>query len=265
MPFPPSERIIFKKNPLVQVLCQLKFPPILRIDTEIPSQFQDLIRARFPLYTVKPEGNLDIPDNIAETIPPEILRSFNLGPVKQNHEFVSENGDLKINLTSSFVALTANSYERWESFSESLDVAIRAVTEVYSPANYSRIGLRYIDVIDRDELALEGTEWGQLLNVHILSLAGSEITAGHVINHNSEHLIALDNGTSVVKIRTKFVTDAENDNRKFLIDSDFSENNTTPIEDASALLSYFNIRSSRFIQWCISEKLKSAMEGQLLK
>lgn len=263
MPFPDSERIIFKKNPLVQVLCQLRFPPILRIDTDIPSEFQELVREQFPLYTEKSEGNLDIPDNIAGTIPPEILSSFNLGPMKRNHEFVAESGEWKINLTNSFIALTTTNYDRWESFSLLLEVAIHALTEVYAPVYYSRIGLRYTDVINREELGLAGTEWGELLNVHIIGLTGSEV-AGKVIDHNSEHIVVLDNGSSRVKIRTNIVTQGKSENQTFLIDSDFSESNNTPIEKASALLQYFNIRSSRFIQWCISEKLKIAMEGELL-
>ena len=44
MPFPVTKRIIYKKNPLVEVICQLRFPPILSIDTEIPARFQGAIK-----------------------------------------------------------------------------------------------------------------------------------------------------------------------------------------------------------------------------
>lgn len=249
----------------MQVICQLRFPSILRIDTHIPSEFQELVRSQFPLYTEKLEGNVDIPKSIAETIPPEILSSFSPGPVKRNHEFVDESRHWKINLTNHFVALSTTNYENWESFSRLLEEAIHALTEVYSPAYYSRIGLRYTDVINRKKLDLTGSGWGDLLNVHILGLTGSEIVAGKVLDHNCEHIVALDNGSSSVKIRTKFVTQGESEEQCFMIDSDFSESNNTPIEKANTLLQYFNIRSSRFIQWCISEKLKIAMGGKLLK
>ena len=51
MPFPKKDRIIFTKNPLTDVICQLRFPSILKIDTEVPAKFQDKIRDVFPNFT----------------------------------------------------------------------------------------------------------------------------------------------------------------------------------------------------------------------
>ena len=36
-PFPDTPRVVYNKNPLFEVLCQLRFPHILRIETEIPA------------------------------------------------------------------------------------------------------------------------------------------------------------------------------------------------------------------------------------
>ena len=55
MPFPETERVIYEKNPLNKVICQLRYPPILRIDSEVPSKFQDAIIDNFPLYNEKVE------------------------------------------------------------------------------------------------------------------------------------------------------------------------------------------------------------------
>ena len=52
MPFPEATRVIYHKNPLTDVICQLRFPPILKIDSEIPSLFQDTIREQYPLTPV---------------------------------------------------------------------------------------------------------------------------------------------------------------------------------------------------------------------
>ena len=48
--FPSSPREIYEKAPLIQVVCQLRFPPVLRIESQIPADFQERIRARFPLF-----------------------------------------------------------------------------------------------------------------------------------------------------------------------------------------------------------------------
>src|SRR6266852_706318 len=47
-PFPEFTRVIYQRNPLVEVVCQLRFSPILRIDTDPPAEFQDRIRSAFP-------------------------------------------------------------------------------------------------------------------------------------------------------------------------------------------------------------------------
>jgi len=40
MKFPEVERVIYQKNPLVEVVCQCMFPRILAIDEGIPATFQ---------------------------------------------------------------------------------------------------------------------------------------------------------------------------------------------------------------------------------
>lgn len=74
MPFPNSPRVIYRKNPLEQVICQIRFPSILRIDTEIPAAFQELVRSQFPLFEERQEGGIEIPVELSEQLPREILR-----------------------------------------------------------------------------------------------------------------------------------------------------------------------------------------------
>ena len=50
MPFPESERVVFRRNTLAEVICQLRFPPILEIAAKDPAAFQEQIRAEYPLY-----------------------------------------------------------------------------------------------------------------------------------------------------------------------------------------------------------------------
>ena len=48
-------RCIYDKNPLAEVICQLRFPEILSIQTDIPAKFQDAIRKDFPKYMLRKE------------------------------------------------------------------------------------------------------------------------------------------------------------------------------------------------------------------
>ena len=48
--FSHEPRCIYRHNQLADVICQLRFPEILAIGTNLPVDFQESIRAEFPLY-----------------------------------------------------------------------------------------------------------------------------------------------------------------------------------------------------------------------
>lgn len=45
----------YGKGQLIEVICQLRFPTILSIDTREPADFQETIRAAFPRYQCQVE------------------------------------------------------------------------------------------------------------------------------------------------------------------------------------------------------------------
>ena len=53
--FSKEKRCIYQNNNLGEVICQLRFPEILTIETTLPAQFQEAIRAVFPRYSVRTE------------------------------------------------------------------------------------------------------------------------------------------------------------------------------------------------------------------
>ena len=44
------ERVKYRKSALREVIFQVKFPSILRIDTEVPAEFQEMVRQKYPMY-----------------------------------------------------------------------------------------------------------------------------------------------------------------------------------------------------------------------
>src|SRR5260370_1097479 len=69
MTFPDSPRVIYNTNPLEEVICQLKFPPILKIESVPPATFQDEIRSTYPLFQDIPGTLIDVPPEIAKMLP----------------------------------------------------------------------------------------------------------------------------------------------------------------------------------------------------
>jgi len=262
MPFPEQKRIIYKKNPLERVICQLRFPPILKIETEIPATFQEKIRKDFPSFLEKSEFQVEVPisapGHVASDGPGKIIQS-----VSKNLEFSSENDEWKINFTRSFIAMTSLKYTRWEKFKEKLSIPLSAFLEIYSPENFTRLGLRYIDIIKRSDLGLNNVNWNELLQPYILGMLATQDVGSSIEGFESMHEIKLEDGNSTVRIITRLV-ESDNGEVCFLIDSDFFITKRTKIDDAISKLDYFNTRGSRLIQWCITERLHNAMEPEVL-
>lgn len=259
MRFPERERVIYAKNPLEVVICQLRVPPILRIEAETPFQFQERIRDEYPLVKERNLANAGIP------FPPEILKVFGeempwaLKSGKQAYEFYSDNEEWAVTLTKEYVALTSKRYTRWEDFKARLLKIAAAFEEVYKPAHYTRVGLRYQDIINRSKLDLKGVDWSELLQPYIAGELSSEI-AQYVNTVKKELLIQLDNGHGSVRIVHGLVQQPDMDELCYLIDSDFSTTEKMEVSSAGERLNYFNAEAARLFKWCITSKLHQSME-----
>lgn len=148
--FSASERVLYGKRQLIEVICQLRFPTILSISAKEPAEFQEAIRAEFPRYA----RNL-------EKLPPKVIgqpgaMKLEEQPTVVNYQFLTAAGDWKVNLTNTFLALATPVYTTWEDFARKLDEVLAQFVAIYHPAYFERIGLRYINGFSRRALGLEG-------------------------------------------------------------------------------------------------------------
>jgi len=261
MPFPEKQRVIYKKNPLNKVICQFRFPPILRIDSEIPSSFQDSIRSDFPLYQEKIEVQNQVALGSKGNLPPEIISHLSKTVSTKNHEFSTVDGVWKINLTRTFLSLSTSSYYCWEDFKSRLIPLYELFIKLYTPPFVTRIGLRYIDIFDRSKLGLSNTSWSELLQPYFLGLLSSEV--GNKIQ-NSENIneILLSDDISVLRMVNSFVQNAQSQEQCYMVDSDFYFPRRIPTNEIFPKLDYLHQRATRLIQWIITSKLHEAMEPE---
>ena len=73
-----NRRYAYGKSQLIEVICQLRFPTILSIDTREPADFQETVRAAFPRYQCQVEKLPGVNGAPARTV--------------NNHTFISEDG-----------------------------------------------------------------------------------------------------------------------------------------------------------------------------
>lgn len=263
MPFPDSSRVIYKKNPLVEVVCQLRFPRILKIDSEPPVAFQEKIRREYPVFkeNIATDFKFNLPpeiEKLSEGVFPTPLQTGK----KLVYDFISVDEYWKVGLTSEFISLGTLKYERWEDFKGHLEKPLQALIEIYDPAFFSRIGLRYKDLIRREELELENCKWSELLQPQIAGELMTEDIAGDIQEVAKQIRIKLSDSETVL-LQHGLVNSEEPDGKKayYLIDSDFSTNNKkTEIKHAIETLNNFNQQSKRLFRWCITKRLHEAME-----
>lgn len=162
--FSNESRMIYEKRQLVEVICQLRYPEILKIDAEAPAAFQERIRRDYPQYEKK-----------VEQLPPRLADGK---PVPQgtvnNYQFISESGQWKVSLTKGFIALSTYGYTRWEEFAQRLDKILAAFIETYHPSWFTRVGLRYVNAFRREALGLEDCLWKELITPGYLGLMADE-------------------------------------------------------------------------------------------
>ena len=86
--------------PLIEVICQLRFPAILRIDAQAPAQFQEAIRGDYPQFS-----------QWMENLPPR-KEGGKLVPqgTQPNYQFLAKDNQWKVNLTKNFISLSTNHY-----------------------------------------------------------------------------------------------------------------------------------------------------------
>ena len=263
MPFPEKPRVIYEKNPLDQVVCQLRFPPILKIEKGVPADFQDRIRSDFPDFHEKKETALPLSQGQSTEMSIDQFRRMTTSEVK-NFEFLSEDELWKVNLTRTFLALSTKKYQRWEEFIAKLKGPLSALNDIYEPANFSRVGLRYIDIIRRSVLGLDNVDWSELLKPYVLGFLNNTEVREHVESYLAQYEIRLADGSSIAKIVMGLAEDTKTKEVCFKIDTDFFDARKTDCESAVEKLNYFHIRASKLIQWLIENKLHEAFGPKAL-
>lgn len=260
--FSNEPRCRLQKNQLGEVICQLRFPEILIIGAKPPAEFQEAIRAQFPMYSVRKEAPAP---KITGT--PGNLSVQNAAPVI-NYQFTSADGVWRVNLTSTFISLACTRYTCWEDFARHLDKPLAAFIKVYQPACFQRVGLRYLNFISRNALALDNTPFSQLIQPTYLGLLGEEDVPEHTAARcNLDAELAIRGGCRV-KIHAGpglVKKNGQSDNEvKFIFDQDLFMAGNVPINMSAGALETLHSQAYSIFRGAITDTLYDALEPTAL-
>ena len=261
MLFAPYERLQYARSPLVEVICQLRFPTILSIGANEPAAFQEAVRKDFPRYAAR-----------QEQVPPKVVKKGNataLEPQKPitNYHFVSEDGRWKLNLTQNFIALSTLSYQRWEDFAARLDQPLAQFIQIYQPAFFERLGLRYVNAISRQRLGLEDHLWDDLIRDHYVGILGQpDVEETEITKCSLDVETPLVGGYRMkVHAGPGLIGGGKTDKEvKFILDSDFSAAGQLTADSVPAKLEDMHRFALCLFRGAITDELHQAMGPTLL-
>jgi uncharacterized protein (TIGR04255 family) len=132
----PGDKRKLQKSPLIAVLTEVRFAPILTIQDFIPTIQDRLRRSGFPGFNSS------------------TVHQFQIGPNGQpslqavsRWVFTSQDNSQILSLTAEGISLQTTAYDDFEAFLLLVKDAVEVVSRVIEPSYADRIGLRYVDAV----------------------------------------------------------------------------------------------------------------------
>ena len=166
IPFGESvERIPLDPDPLVRVVAQVRFAPVLSVrDQGFVAPFQEVIRHAYPLVEKEMQQEIALGDRGVLQMSDSALWRF--WDFERNWQ---------ITLSENFVSLACSDYSDRDDFLSRLAEALNAVGEHIRPGHINRVGVRYVDRLNGDEMLDRLTEF---VRPELLGLASAELGEG---------------------------------------------------------------------------------------
>lgn len=159
---PDCEHRTFTRNPLEVVICQLRFDPVLKVHAGV-ADFQERVRHRFPRYEDR-QGQL-------VEFAPTGLQSRAV----RDHAFYSRTRPATIVLGDQSCSLEYRDHRDRNELLDDAELVFGALQDVFGGISAVRLGLRYVNRIDRDAIARDlgrTLGWQDLIAEQFLSLPG---------------------------------------------------------------------------------------------
>jgi len=153
------------QQPLVLVLCQVRFSPVRQMATYIPAIQEKFRRDGFPIERA---GKVQV----------LVVSQGGVQAVEQERwEYRSRDETWSILILQDSVVLQTTAYQRFEAFAETLARAVTTVLESTEHERFGvihRVGLRYVDVVTPGD----GEDFRQYLRPGLQGVADAVFQAG---------------------------------------------------------------------------------------
>ena len=256
------KRVVFKRNPIVEIIGQIKFPQNAEIQNGLPVKFQKEVSRDFPFFETQElkSVSFELENN---------LKNSRVRPENSSYlfNFLSENKKLRVSLARDFLALTSIDYKSWDIFFPKLEAVFQTLLNIYSIPLVVRLGLRYKNVIDRNKLNMADKGWDNLVHNSAMGhltnkdLFDGKIEDSNIFEGGSVTHLKLDDFSLI--LQTGFVG-KENGEKCFVIDADHYNKKNLKIDDLDFKKEFdiLHDQAGAIFRNCIKEPLHHALEPQ---
>lgn len=175
-----------ERAPVIYVLCQVRFPVLLKMDKHVPD-IQEALRKDFPRFARESVRSLElsgVPDG-----DPVVSQS-----VEDRWTFMNKNRDAGFILRGGDLVFHTSAYTRFSDFSDQLAIGLRALGSI-DIGLVERIGLRYVDYLT----PMNGKEVRDYMKPSMLGFSfGSMGLDEKNAIHNQENIAITQDGTHLI-------------------------------------------------------------------
>jgi uncharacterized protein (TIGR04255 family) len=257
----PPQEVPLKDAPLVRVIAQVRFPPILSIEKkEFVGSFQEAIRETYPILHLEQTPGLVLGSpGIVETAPQLTWR------------FLDTTNSWRISLAPNFLAIETTAYSSRSDFLKRFKNALQALDENFKPKVIERFGLRYIDRLVGQELE----DISLLVKPEIAGIVATEFRKYIYQTINESWFIIPDGDEQIIAARwglmSADVTFDPNaiepiDEPSWILDIDMSSKSKNREFSVEALISEaqnFAERIYTFFRWAVQDEFLRRFGGKL--
>jgi uncharacterized protein (TIGR04255 family) len=243
--FPTVPDLPLANPPLSEVICQVRFPPILKLAEQIPIDFQERVRHRFPGFNEQHGLMLRLEPREGQALP-----SVGAELRGRTYGFPTADEVSVATVSVNFYALTTHRYTVWEEFAADLTLIHDAVVATFDPVYATRIGLRYVNVLTAESTGKDTIEEiADMLRAELTSLLQTPAW-----DWPSEMLntVVIPDGEAKMILRTGLQPPDQVPG--IVLDIDYFEEGTLPLEDLIQRCERYHDVIYRAFRWCLNDE-----------
>lgn len=244
-----SDKTVYKTNFIKNVIFKIDFNIILKLQKELPDDFQEQIRNNYPKIKIGKQvhTNFNLPENSIEeiTVPMWI--------------FSNEDNSIKISLSFNSLIIEVDDYANFPEYACIIKSICDPFISIYKPS-MTRFGLRYIN-----EIILETGntfDWKNIINSSLTSGIDNFVNDKTEISRAMNQIILNRDDYKINFNYGMFNRDYPNkiSKKEFLLDYDFYTNDADS-QNIYTYLDKFNEEARTLFEKSIENKLRNIMNG----